>query len=107
VSLKLHRNRSRKQISVVGFVAGYSTKLNIRQLIGPMVNVKGIAVGSRRGFVDMNRAIEVAFIRPAVDKMFNLSEAADAFNYMKSGGHFGKIAVTMLCAIASVVTNLS
>jgi NADPH:quinone reductase-like Zn-dependent oxidoreductase len=47
-------------ISVVGFVAGYSAELNVRQLIGPMVNVKGIAVGSRRGFVDMNRAIEMA-----------------------------------------------
>lgn len=82
-------------ISVVGFVAGYSTELNIRQLIGPLVNIKGIAVGSRRGFVDMNRAIATAGIKPVVDKTFDLSEAASAFNYMKSGAHFGKIAITM------------
>ncbi|MDI5929532.1 NAD(P)-dependent alcohol dehydrogenase [Rhizobium leguminosarum] len=81
-------------VAVVGFVAGYETKLNVRQLIGPMVKIQGIAVGSRRGFEDMNRAIELANIKPIIDSTFGLTEVAEAFKYMKKGSHFGKIAVS-------------
>ena len=34
-------------VSVVGFVAGSEATVQLRQLIGPMVRVQGIAVGSR------------------------------------------------------------
>ncbi len=82
-------------ISVVGFVAGYSADLNIRQLIGPMVNMKGIAVGSRRQFQDMNRAIETGKIQPVIDSVFDLPRTAEAFEHMKKGSHFGKIAIQL------------
>lgn len=82
-------------VAVVGFVAGYETKMNVRQLIGPMVKVQGIAVGSRRGFEDMNRAIELANIKPVIDREFHLDNVAEAFKYMKKGSHFGKIAVAL------------
>ena len=78
-------------ICVVGFVAGYTTELNVRQLIGPLINLKGIAVGSRRQFVEMNRAIEIGNVKPVIDKVFNLEESAKAFSYMSTGKHFGKI----------------
>lgn len=80
-------------IAVVGFVAGYETQLNVRQLIGPMIKVQGIAVGSRRGFEDMNRAIEAGGIKPIIDSVYALEDVANAFKYMKKGSHFGKIAV--------------
>lgn len=82
-------------ISVVGFVAGYNAELNIRQLIGPMVNMKGIAVGSRRQFLDMNRAIELGGIQPVIDSVFDLTEVDKAFAHMKSGAHFGKIGIRL------------
>ncbi|MBB3136633.1 NADPH:quinone reductase-like Zn-dependent oxidoreductase [Rhizobium pisi] len=82
-------------VAVVGFVAGYETKLNVRQLIGPMVRLQGIAVGSRRGFEDMNRAIELANIKPVIDSFYPLEDVAEAFKYMKKGSHFGKIAVNL------------
>ncbi|WP_018326062.1 zinc-binding dehydrogenase, partial [Rhizobium giardinii] len=82
-------------IAVVGFVAGYETQMNVRQLIGPMVRVQGIAVGSRRGFEDMNRAIEAGGIKPVIDSVYPLEDVAIAFKYMKKGSHFGKIAVTL------------
>ena len=44
-------------VGVVGFVAGYKAEIPIRALIGPMVRVQGIAVGSRARFEAMNRAI--------------------------------------------------
>lgn len=82
-------------ISVVGFVAGFAAEMNIRQLIGPMVRMQGIAVGSRRQFEDMNRAIEVGHLQPVIDKVYDLANAVDAFEYLKSGAHFGKVGIQL------------
>jgi NADPH:quinone reductase-like Zn-dependent oxidoreductase len=82
-------------VGVIGFVGGYQAGMDIRQLIGPMVRVQGIAVGSRTRFEAMNRAIAAHGLRPVVDQVFPLERAADAFALMERGGHFGKIAISL------------
>jgi NADPH:quinone reductase-like Zn-dependent oxidoreductase len=82
-------------IGVVGFVAGYEATIPVRQLIGPMTRIQGIAVGSRARFEAMNRAIDAHKLRPVIDSTFKLDDASDAFRHMKSGKHFGKISVTL------------
>jgi NADPH:quinone reductase-like Zn-dependent oxidoreductase len=82
-------------VAVVGFVAGYEATINLRQLIGPMVRVQGIAVGSRARFEAMNRAITAHGIKPVIDNVFAFDEAALAFKHMNSGSHFGKVVVRM------------
>jgi NADPH:quinone reductase-like Zn-dependent oxidoreductase len=82
-------------VGVIGFVGGYQAGVDIRQLIGPMVRIQGIAVGSRTRFEAMNRAITAHQLRPVVDQVFPLERAADAFVLMERGGHFGKIAVSL------------
>lgn len=81
-------------VGVIGFVGGYQACVDIRQLIGPMVRVQGIAVGSRSRFEAMNRAIAAHALRPAIDRMFPFEDAAQAFALMERGGHFGKIAIS-------------
>ena len=71
------------------------TALDVRRLIGPMVRLQGIAVGSRSGFEAMNRAIGQHGLRPVIDRSFPLEATAEAFALMERGGHFGKIAVTL------------
>jgi NADPH:quinone reductase-like Zn-dependent oxidoreductase len=78
-----------------GFVGGYRADVDIRQLIGPMVRVQGIAVGSRTRFEAMNRAIAAHGLKPVVEQVFPLERAADAFVLMERGGHFGKIGVAL------------
>jgi NADPH:quinone reductase-like Zn-dependent oxidoreductase len=82
-------------VGVVGFVAGYEASVQIRQLIGPMVRVQGIAVGSRARFEAMNRAITRHQLRPIIDARFPLEQAAQAFQHMQQGSHFGKIVITL------------
>jgi NADPH:quinone reductase-like Zn-dependent oxidoreductase len=82
-------------IGVVGFVAGYEATIPVRQLIGPMTRIQGIAVGSRARFEAMNRAIAAHKLRPVIDSVFKLEDAASAFRHLKSGQHFGKIGVTL------------
>jgi NADPH:quinone reductase-like Zn-dependent oxidoreductase len=82
-------------VGVVGFVAGYEATFGVRQLLGPMLRVQGIAVGSRTRFEAMNRAIELHRIKPVIDSSFALADGADAFRRMASGRHFGKIVVML------------
>jgi len=82
-------------VGVVGFVAGYKAEIPIRALIGPMVRVQGIAVGSRARFEAMNRAIGQHGLRPVIDSTFPLERGADAFRHLQSGQHFGKIVVSI------------
>jgi NADPH:quinone reductase-like Zn-dependent oxidoreductase len=60
-----------------------------------MVRVQGIAVGSRARFEAMNRAITRHQLRPIIDARFPLEQAAQAFQHMQQGSHFGKIVITL------------
>jgi NADPH:quinone reductase-like Zn-dependent oxidoreductase len=82
-------------IGVVGFVAGYKAEIPIRALLGPMIRVQGIAVGSRARFEAMNRAIAQHKLKPVVDSTFSLEQSADAFRHMQQGRHFGKIVLNL------------
>ena len=57
------------------------------------VRVQGIFVGNRDMFEAMNRAIALHQLRPVVDRVFPFAEAREAFRYMDSGAHFGKVCV--------------
>jgi NADPH:quinone reductase-like Zn-dependent oxidoreductase len=82
-------------IGVVGFVGGYKAEIPLRGVIGPMVRIQGIAVGSRARFEAMNRAISQQKLKPVVDSTFPLDRTADAFRHMKAGKHFGKIVISI------------
>lgn len=82
-------------IGVIGFVAGYKAEIPLRAVLGPMVRIQGIAVGSRARFEAMNRAIAQHGLEPVIDSSFPLEHAADAFRHMQQGRHFGKIVVTI------------
>ena len=82
-------------VGVVGFVGGFETPLNIRQLIGPMVRMQGIVVGSRAGLEALGRAMVLHRIRPVVDAVFPLERSADAFRHLQSGAHVGKIVISL------------
>ena len=71
------------------------TPLNIRQVIGPMVRMQGIAVGSRTGLEALCRAMVLHQIRPVVDSVFPLARSADAFRHLQSGAHVGKIVISV------------
>lgn len=82
-------------VGIVGFVAGYQAEIALRAVIGPMIRVQGIAVGSRARFEAMNRAIAVHKLKPVVDSTFPLEQGAEAFRRMEQGTHFGKIVVSL------------
>jgi len=82
-------------VGVVGFVAGYEAKVPLRSLIGPMVRVQGIAVGSRARLEAVARAIAVNGSKPVIDSSFVLEDTKKAFERLQGGSHFGKIVITL------------
>jgi len=55
--------------------------------------IRGIIVGSRSSFKQMNAAIEQNQIKPIVDKVFPFEQAVDAYKYLASQKHVGKVVI--------------
>ena len=59
------------------------------------LSVFGVYVGSRAMFEDMNRGLSQNRLKPVIDRVFPFAEAPDAFRYLESGAHFGKVVITV------------
>jgi NADPH:quinone reductase-like Zn-dependent oxidoreductase len=81
------------QISLVGNLSGALLQLNIIPVFMRQVRLQGVLVGHRESLEAMNRAVETHTMRPVIDRVFPFAEARQAFEYMKTGQHFGKICI--------------
>jgi len=80
-------------VAFVGLLTGMDSKVDLVALMGKSARIQAIDVGSREMFRNMNRAIAFHAIRPIVDRIFDFSEAAQAFQYLAGAKHFGKICI--------------
>jgi len=82
-------------ISIIGFLGGGSKdQPGLLDALQNVCTVRGILVGSRVQFEDMNRAIEANKIKPVVDqKVFTLEQVKEAYQYMWDQKHFGKLTI--------------
>jgi NADPH:quinone reductase-like Zn-dependent oxidoreductase len=87
--------RTGGHIALIGVLTGNSGQVNPVPVLMKGVRLQGIYVGSRAMFEAMNRAIALHQLRPVVDRVFPFAEVREAFRYMESGAHFGKICVRM------------
>jgi NADPH:quinone reductase-like Zn-dependent oxidoreductase len=77
------------EISVIGFLAGAAANLNLVPIILNHVRLNGIFVGSREMFEELLRTP----IRPVIDRAFPFDQALEAYRYLSSGKHFGKVVI--------------
>ncbi|MFY9726866.1 MAG: NAD(P)-dependent alcohol dehydrogenase [Bryobacteraceae bacterium] len=82
------------RISLIGVLAEPGAAVDTRPLMMKAARLQGIYVGSREMFEAMNRAIALHRLRPVIDRVFPFAEAPDAFRYLKTAGHFGKIVIS-------------
>jgi NADPH:quinone reductase-like Zn-dependent oxidoreductase len=82
------------RISLIGILGG-NTDVNPMPVLFKSVDLKGIAVGSREMFEEMNRAMEINGVRPVIDRTFPFEQARDAYRYLESGAHFGKVCIAV------------
>ena len=83
------------KIGLIGILSGLETETQIFSIVGKGATVNGIYVGSREMFEGLNRALETSNIHPVIDRIFPFEAAQDAYRYLASGSHFGKVVIRL------------
>jgi NADPH:quinone reductase-like Zn-dependent oxidoreductase len=80
-------------VSIIGVLSGGAGAVPVTPILMGNLRVQGILVGHRQSFEALNRALTLHGVRPVVDRVFPFTEARAAFEYLKSGAHFGKVVI--------------
>ena len=80
-------------IAIIGGVSGFGGELNPFTLATTARRMVGIYVGSRAMLEQTARFVAGAGIKPVVGRVFPFSEAKEAYRYLESGAHFGKVVI--------------
>ena len=79
-------------VALIGVLSGVP-EFNPTPILMKSARVQGIFVGSRAMFERMNQAVALHGLRPVVDRVFPFNAAREAYAYLESGSHFGKIVI--------------
>ncbi len=86
--------RTGAHIAIIGAVGGFTIDTMPFAIVqAKRLCLQAVTVGTRRDQIDMVRAIEAYGIVPVIDSTFPLERLSDAFRYLQSGGHFGKVCI--------------
>ena len=81
------------EIISVGFLSADNPGVDFFALFGSWATFRPIGVGSREGLRALSRTIEMAGIKPVIDRTFDFEQASDAFAHLESGTHIGKVVI--------------
>ncbi len=82
-------------VSLMGVLTGFSDKVDTATILSKNIRVQGTYVGSVAMFERMNAALETSGLKPVVDRVFTFSQALEAYDYLQSGNHFGKVVIKL------------
>jgi NADPH:quinone reductase-like Zn-dependent oxidoreductase len=82
------------RVSLIGLLGG-GGQIDPMPMLLKSVTLQGIFVGSRAMFEEMNRAMEINSVHPVIDRVFPFTQARDAYRYLESGTHFGKVCIAV------------
>jgi NADPH:quinone reductase-like Zn-dependent oxidoreductase len=81
-------------VSLIGVLTGQPEKNpSPLEVMWKRITLRGIYVGSRRMLEELCGAVEVNRIQPVIDRVFDFDAVQEAYRYLKSGQHFGKIVI--------------
>jgi len=80
-------------VSVIGVMTRPEGDLSPYPLMTKGAMVRGIFVGGREHFDGLMKAVAVNKLHPVIDRTFDFEESIDAFKYLKSAQHFGKVVI--------------
>ncbi len=83
------------RISLVGVLTGFDGQVNPLAILRKSLAVNGIYVGSRDMQEQFHRALEANKIHPVIDRVFNFNQVKEAYAFMQSARHFGKIVINL------------
>jgi NADPH:quinone reductase-like Zn-dependent oxidoreductase len=78
-------------ISMIGVLTGLASQISTARIMAMNVTVRGITVGNREQFADMNRAITLHHLQPVIGEVFGFEELPLALKTLQGAGHVGKL----------------
>ena len=82
-------------VAIIGGVSGFGGEINPATLLAGAKRMVGIFVGSRAMLEQVMRFAATSGIQPVVDRVFTFDQAREAYRYMESGSHFGKVVIAV------------
>lgn len=80
-------------IGLIGILTGAAGQASPTAVMRKSVTIRGIYVGPRSMFADMNRAITTHGLKPVIDQSFAFADARAAYHTMRAASHFGKLVI--------------
>lgn len=80
-------------IFIIGVLSGVEEAIDLRQILMKNLRLQGVFVGPKTLFHDMNNLCYQHKIHPVIDKIFTFAQANQAFAYLESAKHFGKVVI--------------
>ncbi len=87
--------RTGGHITLIGTLGDAAEPVNLHPVHLRNIRLQGIVVGSREMFEHFTRALEATKLRPVVDRTFGFVEAKQALEYVRAGGHLGKVVIDL------------
>jgi NADPH:quinone reductase-like Zn-dependent oxidoreductase len=82
-------------IAIIGGVSGFGGEVNPATLLASAKRLVGIYVGSRTMLEKVLRFADISGLQPVVDRVFTFAQVREAYRYMESGSHFGKVVIAV------------
>lgn len=83
-------------IAFIGVLAGApASELRLPLMVMQQQRLQGVTVGSVDDLQALANALTLHQVKPVVDRVFPFSEAREAFHYMASGAHLGKVTIAI------------
>ncbi len=79
------------QVHLIGVLTG--GEINPTPILRRNTVLRGIYVGSRQMFQAMNAAIALHRMRPVIDRVFEFSQAHEAYRHLQGRTHVGKVVI--------------
>jgi NADPH:quinone reductase-like Zn-dependent oxidoreductase len=80
-------------MSLLGILAGTQGPINTHAIFQKNIRIRGVYVGSVAMFERLVHALEHSTIDPVIDRVFPFEKTRDAYEYLASGRHFGKVVI--------------
>lgn len=78
-----------------GATTGYDAKVDLRFLFSRQLSLLGSYMGTKSELHTVMKLVAAGRLRPVVDRVFPLAEAAAAHAYLESSSQFGKVVLTV------------
>ncbi|HKE34917.1 MAG TPA: zinc-binding dehydrogenase [Candidatus Acidoferrum sp.] len=77
-----------------GATTGYDAKVDLRFLFSRQLSLLGSYMGTKSELHTVMKLVAAGRLKPVVDRIFPLAEAAAAHAYLESGSQFGKVVLS-------------